>query len=228
MVVLVVGPPGASRDWTERVLEEAGFDASAFTLGGLLSARKLPASPRLVVLDHHGDRADRLASQRKLRADPRLRTVPLLILALQADIDSFSEAISVGASAYLVKPVSVPDLVAAAERLCGWGKHPPQAKRRRPLLMKVGLGLGDESADLEGQMLDVSPGGCRVELGQALPEGVPVRVVLHAPQGSTEVALGGEVRWHKLTEAGMHLVGLRFNSLSALMVGRLLGLPASA
>jgi hypothetical protein len=55
-----------------------------------------------------------------------------------------------------------------------------------------------------------------------------VKVVLHAPQGSTEVALGGEVRWHRLSEAGTHLIGLRFNSLSAMMVGRILGLPASA
>ncbi len=39
-----------------------------------------------------------------MKAHPALQGVPLLILAYDADIDSYSGAITQGAAAYLVKP----------------------------------------------------------------------------------------------------------------------------
>jgi hypothetical protein len=50
-----------------------------------------------------------------------------------------------------------------------------------------------------------------------------VRVILHANDASTHVALGGEVRWHKLAAPGRYQIGVRYTGTTALMAGKLLG-----
>jgi two-component system chemotaxis response regulator CheY len=223
---LVVGAPDADRGAVEQALLGSGLSVAAATPGETLAARDL-IPPRLVVLDDSGGREDRMGVLRHLLAHPPLQGVPILVLAYDGDVDSFTSAITKGAAAYLVKPVDDAELLAASQRLCDWaGSNDRTEKRRRlrrPLLMKVEVDIRARKLRVPGYMLDASSGGCRVELSEAVAEGEAVRVVLHARDDTTHLALGAQVRWHYLRPSGFHLVGLKFTGTTAMLAGKLLG-----
>lgn len=227
---LVVGPEQGDRAWIEKTLEAAGQEVAVATADEVRLAADL-VPPHLVILDDSGGREDRQAHQSFLLHHPNLRGVPLLIVAYDADIDSYSGAISKGAAAYLVKPVAPEELVLAAQRLSGWmGASDRTEKRRRlrrPLLMKVDVDIRSRKVRVPGQMLDASGTGCRVEVAEEIARGELVRVILHAHEDSTHVALGAEVRWHRVSEDGAHLLGLKFTGTTALLAGKILGFAST-
>jgi response regulator RpfG family c-di-GMP phosphodiesterase len=188
--------------------------------------------PHLVILDDSGARAERMETLRRLRSHPALRGVPFVLLAYDADIDSYSDAITKGAAAYIVKPADPDELVTVAKKLCGWmGASDRTEKRRRlrrPLLMRVEIEIRSRKLKVPGQILDVSGQGCRIELAERLATGEVVRVVLQGHEGSTHVTLGAEVRWHKKAEEGdLFEAGLKFTGTTALLAGKILGFVSS-
>jgi CheY-like chemotaxis protein len=195
------------------------------TEGDALVERNL-APPHLVVIDDSGSRAERMATLRRLQAHPALKGVPVLMLAYDSDIDSFTDAITKGTSAYLVKPVGPDELVAVARRLSGWigtiDKTERRRRGRRPLIMKVEIHLRAQHTRLMGQILDVSGTGCRIELPAEVQKGDLLRLVLQGQDDSTHVALGVDVRWCRPTKGG-YLAGCRFTGTTALLAGKLLG-----
>jgi len=227
---LVVGPEDADREAILSVLHATGLELAAGTEAEIHAGHDwIP--PQLVVLNDSGDRERRRASQARLQAHPSLRGVPLLVVARDHDIDSYSGAITHGAAAYLVKPVDPKELEEVARRLSGWKGYSDRTERRRrlrrPLLMKVDVEIRAQKRRSPGQLLDASSSGCRVELKEALTTGELVRVVLHGHDDSTHVALGAEVRWDTALSSGLHVVGLRFTGTTALLAGKLLGFAAS-
>jgi hypothetical protein len=74
-----------------------------------------------------------------------------------------------------------------------------------------------------GQIVDVSGTGCRVELKEPLEKGESVRVTLYGLEGSTNLTLGGEVRWHRQAPDGTHVIGAKFTGTAAVLAGRMLG-----
>jgi CheY-like chemotaxis protein len=224
---LVIGPPGDDRDWIASTLGWGQLEAHAGTEHDVLATRDL-MPPILSILDDHGSIDDRREALKRLATHPALQGIPLVILSYDADIDSFSDAIARGAAAYLVKPVSPEELVEVARRISGWmGSSDRSEKRRRlrrPLLMKVEIDIRSKKQRVLGSMDDASGGGCRLELKQEIPKGELIRIILHAHQGSTHVALGGEVRWHRLAPDGVtHVIGVRFTGTTAVMAAKLLG-----
>jgi CheY-like chemotaxis protein len=222
----VIGPPGEDRWAAAAILGAAGIEVSEATEAELHAAADW-VPPSVVFLDDSRGRAARDAAQARMKGHPALQGVPLVILAYDADIDSYSGAITQGASAYLVKPVSPEELAEAARRLAGWKSRGDRTEKRRrtrrPLLMKVDVELKASKRRIEGQLLDASGSGCRVEVPEAIAAGELVRVTLHSHEDSTHVALGAEVRWHVVTGAGAHEVGLRFTGSTAALAGQLLG-----
>jgi len=80
--------------------------------------------------------------------------VPVVVLAYDADIDSFSAAITRGASAYLVKPVAAEEVVAVAHKISG-GSAPATARRSAappaPLLMRVDVEVAGREGAVPGR-----------------------------------------------------------------------------
>jgi CheY-like chemotaxis protein len=226
---LIVGPENKDRAWTESTLLRGGLDVSTATEVDVLVARDL-APPRLLVVDDSGTRPDRMATLRRLQSHAALRGVPLLILAYDSDIDSFTDAITKGASAYLVKPVSGAELVRVAQRLAGWvgtSEHTERRRRvRRPLLMKVQVDVRAQKTKVLGQMLDVSGSGCRIEIPARVSPGDLLRIILQGQDASTHVALGVEVRWSRPGVNGC-VAGCRFTGTTALLAGKILGFVSS-
>ena len=228
--VLVVGPDVRERVHLESLLEGAGFDVLASDEAEVLEAFDLER-PRLVVIDDAQSAPDRLATLQRIDTHPPLEGAPILVLAPDTDIDSYTNALTRGAAAYLAKPVADEALVAAATKLHAWSPPDPDAntrkRRRRPLLMGVDVAAPGRDLTLQGQMVEASSGGCRVEVPQRLERGDRLRIVLHTPGASIHVALGAEVRWCTEGAAGDFVCGCQFNGSTAIVAARLLGFVSS-
>jgi CheY-like chemotaxis protein len=228
---VVVGPEGVDRTWIETTLLRGGLSVTFATEADVLATPHFDTIPRLLVLDDSGAREARGASLRRLHAHPALKGVPVLVLAYDADIESFTDALTRGVAAYLVKPVSGEELVQVAKRLSGWADlsgHTERRRRlRRPLIMKVEVQIRPRKLTVMGQIVDVSGSGCRIELPEPVEVGDAVRIILQGHEGSTHVALGAEVRWHRQAPDGTHVAGLRFTGTTALLAGKILGFVSS-
>ena len=93
--------------------------------------------------------------------------------------------------------------------------------------MKVDVDIRARKLRVPGQLLDASGSGCRIEVTEELAVGELVRVILHGHEDSTHVALGAEVRWHRVAPTGVHELGVRFTGTTALLAGKLLGFAST-
>jgi DNA-binding response OmpR family regulator len=73
--------------------------------------------PEFVVLDLDIPEVDGLSVLKALRARPETAELPVLILTVKSDASSTSDGFAVGATDYLAKPFSIPQL-AARVRAC--------------------------------------------------------------------------------------------------------------
>ena len=224
--MLVVGQEGPDRDWIIASLQWGKMEAYVITEPALADYQDLQP-PALTILDHDGPPRDVMASIKSLVKHPGLIGVPLLVLSYNSDIDSFSNAIATGASAYLVKPLDAEEMVSVVRKLSGWlGSTDRTEKRRRlrrALLLRVDVDIRARKVRVPGHIVDASGGGCRIELQEPLENGEMVRLVLHSHQGSTHVALGAEVRWHRQSAEGTQVAGLKFTGTTAMYAAQILG-----
>lgn len=224
--MLVVGRPGPERAAIEQTLRGATLEVAAGSEADVLVTPDL-MPPVLLVLDDPGGQPERLATLRRLMGHPSLHGVPIIVLSPDQDIDSYSSTLTKGAAAYLVKPVAPTELLAIVRKLYEWmGTHDRTEKRRRmrrPLIMNVDVDVRASHQKLAGHLLDVSGGGCRIELSSPVPVGETIRIILHGYDASTYVALGADVRWHRQIAPGVHAIGCRFTGTTALLAGKLLG-----
>ncbi len=236
---LVVGEDSPERAWLEDILMRGGLAVAACTETELLATPDI-VPPQLVILDDsrlpgYGAEARRAAcvarmeSFERVRAQPALGSAPFVVLAEDADIDSFSSAIEHGASAYLVKPAAAEEVVRIAHKVSGWLSSNDRTERRRrlrhPLVMRVDAAVGGRPP-VPGQIVDASSTGCRIELPERVAEGEAVKLTLHGISGSTDLMLSAEVRWRRTTAEGGEVAGLRFTGTAAVFAGKLLGAPA--
>src|SRR5262249_58875077 len=126
--------------WIEGVLMRGGLEVAAASEDELHAMPDI-VPPQLVLLDDSGAHPERMASFERVRTHPALLGVPVVVLAYDADIDSFSTAITKGAAAYLVKPANAEELVGVAHKLSGWLRSTARTEKRRrlrrPLVLKV-------------------------------------------------------------------------------------------
>jgi len=223
---LVVGPDSPDRAWLESVLMRGGLEVAACTEAELLAMPDI-VPPQIVILDDSTAREERMASFANLGSHGPLTGVPVVVLAYDADIDSFSTAITRGAAAYLVKPCAAEEIVAVAHKISGWLNSTDRTEKRRrlrrPLLLRVDVEVAGRDGVAPGQIVDVSGSGCRVELKRPLEKGNAVRLTLYGVEGSTDLSLGAEVRWQRVAPDGTQVAGVKFTGTSAVLAGRLLG-----
>jgi CheY-like chemotaxis protein len=223
---LVVGPDSPDRAWLESVLMRGGLEVAACTEAELLAMPDI-VPPQIVILDDSASREERMATFANLRSHGPLAGVPVVVMAYDADIDSFSTAITRGASAYLVKPVAAEEIVAVAHKISGWLRSSDRTEKRRrlrrPLLLRVDVEIKGREGVFPGQIVDASGSGCRIELKQPLEKGDTVRLTLYGVEGSIDLSLNAEVRWHRQVGSGSHVAGAKFTGTAAVLAGRLLG-----
>jgi CheY-like chemotaxis protein len=88
-------------------------------------------NPGLLLLDLKMPRVDGLEVLRTIKSDPRLRTIPVVILTSSREERDLVQSYDLGVNAYVVKPVGFQDFVGAVRALGGfWAmvNEPPPAR----------------------------------------------------------------------------------------------------
>jgi two-component system response regulator len=95
-----------------------GAEALDFVFGeGAHSARKLAAAPKVILLDLKLPKIDGLEVLRRLKGDPRTRTIPVVVLTSSREQRDVVESYQLGVNSYIVKPVNFESFVGAVQQL---------------------------------------------------------------------------------------------------------------
>ena len=100
------------------VLEAAGFRTLAATTAGEAVDVAAEQGPDLVLMDIQLPDLDGIAALRRLRADERTASIPVLALTAQAMHGDRERLLAAGFDGYVSKPVNVEELLATVRRHC--------------------------------------------------------------------------------------------------------------
>ena len=96
---------------------------------GAYAGRKFEDGPKLVLLDLKLPKVDGLEVLRRLKGDPRTKTIPVVVLTSSKEQQDVVESYSLGVNSYIVKPVNFERFVAAVGDLGFYWlllNHPPR------------------------------------------------------------------------------------------------------
>ncbi|MGB6016459.1 MAG: PAS domain-containing protein, partial [Nodosilinea sp.] len=118
--VLVIEDSAAAVGLIARYLEEQGMKVSICPTGDRVMADVAKVQPALIILDILLPNLSGWVVLRQLKTAPETLAIPVIVVSV---VDERSYGLSLGASEYLVKPISRHQLQQAIERL----RHSPQA-----------------------------------------------------------------------------------------------------
>jgi two-component system response regulator len=102
----------------EMIVARDGAEALDYLFGeGKYAGRDVRELPTLVLLDLKLPKVDGLEVLRRLRADPRTRVIPVVILTSSAEEEDRLKGYTLGANSYVRKPVDFSRFLQAAVQL---------------------------------------------------------------------------------------------------------------
>ena len=135
-------------------LETEGYQVETVARGDDADIRLRESTPDLVVLDWMLPGLSGIELCRRLRARPETKSLPIIMLTARGEESERVRGLSTGADDYIVKPFSVPELVARIRALL---------RRSRPERLADSLTLGE--IELDRVKKRVSRAGRDVDLG---------------------------------------------------------------
>jgi two-component system phosphate regulon response regulator PhoB len=135
-------------------LEAEGYQVEAVARGDDADTRLRERTPDLVVLDWMLPGLSGIELCRRLRARPETRSLPIIMLTARGEESERIRGLATGADDYIVKPFSVPELIARVRALL---------RRASPERMADVLTFGDIELDRDRRR--ISRGGREIELG---------------------------------------------------------------
>src|ERR671926_271127 len=135
-------------------LEAEGYDVETAACGDDADTKLRETTPDLVVLDWMLPGLSGIELCRRLRARPETKQLPIIMLTARGEESERVRGLATGADDYIVKPFSVPELIARVGALL---------RRVKPERVADVLSHGDIELDREKKR--VSRGGREVDLG---------------------------------------------------------------
>jgi two-component system phosphate regulon response regulator PhoB len=135
-------------------LEAEGYDVETAARGDEADTKLRETTPDLIVLDWMLPGLSGIELCRRLRARPETRQLPIIMLTARGEESEKVRGLATGADDYIVKPFSVPELLARVRALL---------RRANPERVANLLKFGDLEIDREKKR--VSRGGHAIELG---------------------------------------------------------------
>ena len=135
-------------------LEAEGFDVETVARGDDAELRLRESPPDLVLLDWMLPGVSGVELCRRLRNRPETATLPVIMLTARGEEDERVRGLAVGADDYVVKPFSVPELMARVKAML---------RRAHPQIVARMLIAGDMELDRETRR--VRRAGREVNLG---------------------------------------------------------------
>lgn len=160
---------------------------------------------------------DAAESCRQIKSDPKLRTLPVVIICDQGDAKQLEAAKRAGCDAVLVKPLDrISFLRMGRQFLCSIREH------RQPCFMPVKFTWKGET--VLGKCLDISSGGMFLESSADIPVGEVLGLDFVLPNGVNLASkCQGEVMWQN-RKPNMYKphypvgMGIRFNDPSKVLI----------
>ena len=116
---LTVNALRQNRVANEIVHAKDGAEARDFLFGiGSYAGREVCQIPDLVLLDLRLPKIDGIDVLRRIRADDRTKTVPVVVLTSSAHDDDLMSSYEGGANSYIRKPVNFEAFISAIEKIC--------------------------------------------------------------------------------------------------------------
>ena len=115
-------------------LEAEGYEVDAVARGDDADTRLKEAAPDLVVLDWMLPGLSGIELCRRLRARPQTQSLPIIMLTARGEESERVRGLATGADDYIVKPFSVPELLARVRALL---------RRASPERVAIVLTIGD-------------------------------------------------------------------------------------
>jgi CheY-like chemotaxis protein len=114
---LLVSKTLTNHGLTNSVMEaEDGQEGLDYLYGvGKYADRKTYRLPRLILLDINMPRMDGFEVLKKIKNDPDLKAIPVIMLSTSARDEEITRGYELGANAYLTKPISFGDFVTKLE-----------------------------------------------------------------------------------------------------------------
>jgi len=116
--VMTVDDSKTMREMVAFTLRAAGFTVSEAEDGQKALAALRNATVDLIITDLNMPNLDGVGLIRALRADPRHRATPILMLTTEGDPAKKSEGRNAGATGWIVKPFAPDKLVEVARKVC--------------------------------------------------------------------------------------------------------------
>src|SRR6202000_2686910 len=135
-------------------LEAEGYEVDAVTRGDDADTRLRETAPDLIVLDWMLPGLSGIELCRRLGARPQTQSLPIIMLTARGEESERVRGLATGADDYIVKPFSVPELLARVTALL---------RRASPERVADVLSFGDIAIDREKKR--VSRAGNAVDLG---------------------------------------------------------------
>jgi two-component system, OmpR family, phosphate regulon response regulator PhoB len=135
-------------------LEAEGYDVATVARGDEAETQLKERAPDLVVLDWMLPGLSGIELCRRLRARPETRQLPIIMLTARGEESEKVRGLATGADDYVVKPFSVPELLARVRALL---------RRSIPERVASVLSIGDLAIDREKKR--VTRSGRAVDLG---------------------------------------------------------------
>ena len=135
-------------------LEAEGYEVDSVARGDEAETRLKERIPDLIVLDWMLPGLSGIELCRRLRARPETRQLPIIMLTARGEESEKVRGLATGADDYVVKPFSVPELLARVRALL---------RRTNPERVASVLAIGDLELDREKKR--VTRGGRAIDLG---------------------------------------------------------------
>jgi two-component system phosphate regulon response regulator PhoB len=135
-------------------LEAAGYEVETIARGDEAETRLKERVPDLVILDWMLPGVSGIELCRRLRARPETKTLPIIMLTARGEESERVRGLSTGADDYVVKPFSVPELLARVSALL---------RRASPERVAEVLAYGEIEIDREKRR--VTRAGRAIDLG---------------------------------------------------------------
>ena len=147
--------------------------------------------PRVIVADLDMPRMAGDALCARLKANPELRDIPVILVTGGGDAADRARAVRAGADDVIAKPIRRIALIQAVNRFLR--SQPPRGLARVPLETTVRVHCG--ANDLAGTSRNLSRGGIFVETNAPLPPATEVALEFGLPDGHSPLAPTAQVIW---------------------------------
>ena len=116
-VELTLEALGQNRLANEVVVVRDGAEAWDYLAREGRFASRAPGLPAVVLLDLKMPRVDGLEVLRRMKADPEMRVIPVVMLTSSREERDVTESYQLGVNAYVIKPVAFSDFMDAVRNL---------------------------------------------------------------------------------------------------------------